>query len=155
MQRNSRLRTDATRGNKTSRRKNRAQRKPAESGDAVFDGGQLSYADEIVLRSNAFSNPDNRSQCVVVIRRRRSRKTIRHQLRTTDNTPVFDGSGDFGMRREQPEFSRTESEGRAMAPRRSRHRGVDRSATLGLARSSDSQAKRVRSSSGRSRRRHA
>ena len=66
-----------------------------------------------------------------------------------------DGSGDFGMRREQPEFSRAESKGRAMAPRRSRHRGVDRSATLGLARSSDSQAKRVRSSSGRSRRRHA
>ena len=40
-------------------------------------------------------------------------------------------------------------------PRRSRHCGVDRRATLGLARSSDSQAKRVRSSSGRSRRRHA
>ena len=63
--------------------------------------------------------------------------------------------GDFGMRREQPEFSGTESKRRAMATRRSRHCGVDRSATLGLARSSDSQAKRVRSSSGRSRRRHA
>ena len=57
VQPNSRFRTDATRRNKTSRRKNRAQRKPAESGDAVFDGGQLSYADEIVLRSIAFSNP--------------------------------------------------------------------------------------------------
>ena len=74
------------------------------------------------------------------------------QLMTLESV---DGSGDFGMRREQPEFSRAESEGRAMATRRSRHRGVDRSATLGLARSSDSQAKRVRSSSGRSRRRHA
>ena len=63
--------------------------------------------------------------------------------------------GDFGMRREQPEFSGTESKGRAVATRRSRHRRVDRSATVGLARSSDSQAKRVRSSSGRSRRRHA
>ena len=40
--------------------------------------GQLSYADEIVLRSNAFSNPGNRSQCVVVTRRGRSGKTIRH-----------------------------------------------------------------------------
>ena len=63
--------------------------------------------------------------------------------------------GDFGMRWEQPEFSRTKSEGRAVAARRSRHRGVDRSATVGLARSSDSQVKRVRSSSGRSGQRHA
>ena len=57
MQQNNRLRTDATRRNKTARRKNRAQRKSSESGDAVFDGGQLSYADEIVLCSNAFSDP--------------------------------------------------------------------------------------------------
>ena len=35
----------------------------------------------------------------------RSRKAIRHQLRTTDNTPVFDGSGDVRVRRKQPEFS--------------------------------------------------
>ena len=40
-QRNNRLRTDATRRNKTSRRKNRAQRESSESGDAVFDGRQL------------------------------------------------------------------------------------------------------------------
>ena len=36
---NSLLQKDATRGNKPSRRKNRSQRKPAESGDAVFDSG--------------------------------------------------------------------------------------------------------------------
>ena len=34
---NNPFRTDATRRNKTSRWKNRAQRKPAQSGDAVFD----------------------------------------------------------------------------------------------------------------------
>ena len=59
------------------------------------------------------------------------------------------------MRREQPEFSRAESEGRAMAPRRGKHRGVDRRATFDLARSSESQTKCVRSNSGRSRLRHA
>ena len=63
--------------------------------------------------------------------------------------------GDFGMRGEQPEFFRTKSERRAVAARRSQHRGMDRGATVGLARSSDSQVKRVRSSSGRSGPRHA
>jgi hypothetical protein len=70
--------SDATRRNKPSRRKNHSQRKPAEPGDAVFDGRQLSYAHEIVLRSNAFSNPDDRSQRVVVACRRRSREGVRH-----------------------------------------------------------------------------
>ena len=52
-------------------------------------------------------------------------------------------------------FPRAESEGRAMAPRCGKHRGVDRSATFDLARSSESQTKCVRSNSGRSRPRHA
>ena len=72
-----------------------------------------------------------------------------------DDTRVFDDPGDFGMRWEQSEFSGTKSERRAVAARRSQHRGMDRRATVGLARSSDSQVKRVRSSSGRSRSRHA
>ena len=61
-----------------------------------------------------------------------------------------DDPGDFGMRWKQSEFSRTKSERRAVAARRSQHRGMDRGATIGLARSSDSQVKCLRSSSGRS-----
>src|SRR5206468_12767597 len=124
VQRNNRLRTDATRRNKTSRWKNRAQRKPAQPGDAVLESGQLSYAHEIVLRSNPFSNPGDSSRCVVVTRGGRSGKSIRHKLRTTHDIRVSHGSGDFGMRREQPKFPRAESEGRAMEPRCGKHRGV-------------------------------
>src|SRR5207249_12280096 len=92
---------------------------------------------------------------VVVTRRGRSGKSIRHKLRTTHDIRVSHDPGDFGMRWEQPKFSRAESEGRAMAPRRGKHRGVDRRATFDLARSSESQTKCVRSDSGRSRLRHA
>src|SRR5215470_10199555 len=70
--------TNVPRGTNTSRRKNCTQRKPAESGDAVFVCGRLYYTNEIILCSNAFSDPGNRSQRVVVVRRGRRRKTIRH-----------------------------------------------------------------------------
>ena len=82
-------------------------------------------------------------------------KAVRHKLRTAHDIRVSHGSGDFGMRREQPKFPRAESKGRAMAPRCGKHRGVDRRATFDLARSSESQTKCVRSDSGRSRLRHA
>src|SRR5262249_5414503 len=125
-------------------------RKPAEFGDAVLGFGQLPYADKIVLCSNSFSNPGDRSRRVVVTSRGRSGKTVRYKLRTTHGVRLDHASSDFGMRREQPKFSVTESKGCAMAAWRSRHRRVDRGATRGLARSSDSKAKRVRSNSRRS-----
>src|SRR5215467_7557728 len=70
--------TNVPRGANASRRKNCTQRKPAESGDAVFVWGQLYYTNEIILCSNAFSDTGNRSQRVVVVCRGGSRKTVRH-----------------------------------------------------------------------------
>src|SRR5438552_394472 len=107
------LLSDATRNN-TSRWKNRAQRKPAEPGNAILCRGELSHGDKIVLRSNAFSYPGDRSKCMVVAGRGRSRKTVRDQLRTTHSAQVSDGSGDFRVCRKQQKFSRAESERGAM-----------------------------------------
>ena len=63
--------------NETSRRKNRAQRKPAESGDAVFNEINNSLRPRNRSTYNSFSNPDDRSQCVVATYRGRSRKAVR------------------------------------------------------------------------------
>src|SRR5882757_1268470 len=99
------LLSDATRNN-TSRWKNRAQRKPAEPGNALLYARQLSYADEIVLCSDAFSHPGDRSKRMVVANRGGSGKTVRDQLRATEDVKVSNGSADSGVCGEQQKFSR-------------------------------------------------
>ena len=57
--------------------------------------------------------------------------------RRTDNATVGNSSGDFGMRREQQEFSRAKGQAPSMETRCSWHRRVDWRATLDPTRSSD------------------